>query len=153
MWQKILLFTFLISFILLGNSCSNSSGNETKGGLENLEEAASDANRLKNFSFDKLDDNLEVVTIKDEYHHTLEYSRNKSDYARQGLFLRKDSLGRLLEAANYLNDTLHGSRILFFLKQKPNKLWNITIMANFTATSRPISPVANWNRKATTSIM
>lgn len=114
MWQKILVFTFLISFTLLGNGCSNHSSNETKGGLENLEEAASDVNRLKKFSFDKLDEDLEVVTLKDEYQHTIEYSRNKLDYARQGLFLRKDSIGRLLEAANYLNDTLHGSRILFY---------------------------------------
>jgi len=117
MWKKFVLLSTVLGIALLSASCDNSGANEVtnKTGdiFEEIKEPSIGPSR-EQFSFDQLNNDLEVISMKDEYNNILEYSRKKVDYAKQGLFLRKDSLGRILEAANYVNDTLHGSRIIFY---------------------------------------
>lgn len=56
----------------------------------------------------------ETVEREDDYGNLERYSRRKNDYARQGIFSKFDKEGRLLEQAQYENDTLNGLRVLFF---------------------------------------
>lgn len=119
MRKKIGLFSLVLGMMFLLFNCENQGVNEVTNDVESVDEekvAPSIRPEESAFSFDRLDSKLEVVTMKDDYNNTLEYSRSKMDFARQGLFLRKDSLGRIMEAAHYENDTLHGSRILFYVE-------------------------------------
>ncbi len=119
MWKKIGLYSVIIGLGLLATNCENQGVNEVTDDLEddNEEKVAPTMGPSKDyFTFDKLASDLEVVSMKDEYDNTVEYSRKKSDFAKQGLYLRKDTLGRIIEAANYENDTLHGSRIIFYVE-------------------------------------
>ncbi len=117
MWKKIGLLSIVLGMALLSVSCKNSATNEAtveEGDIDKeLKEPAIGPSR-EQFSFDRLDKDMEVISMKDEYNNILEYSRNKLDYAKHGLFLRKDSLGRILEAAHYINDTLDGMRTIFY---------------------------------------
>jgi hypothetical protein len=58
--------------------------------------------------------NLETIETKDEDGYLIKYSRKKSDYAKQGLFTKLYPSGTLYEEANYVNDTLHGERKLYY---------------------------------------
>jgi antitoxin component YwqK of YwqJK toxin-antitoxin module len=109
----------IIYSLIIGSSFLYACGNQattpdtTVGpdkGLE-AEEARSEDSE---FSFEGLEKGLEVIKDTDDFNETIEFSRKKTDYAKQGLFIRKDSIGRLLETAFYRNDTLHGSRILYY---------------------------------------
>lgn len=58
---------------------------------------------------------IEIVETKNDQGQLIEkYSRRTSDFAKEGVYLRYDSQGKKMEEANYVNDTLHGKRILFF---------------------------------------
>lgn len=59
--------------------------------------------------------NLETVQETDDAGNIIaKYTRNKEDYAREGLFEAFDEEGNLMEAANYKNDQLHGERKIFY---------------------------------------
>ncbi len=56
---------------------------------------------------------LEKVENEDLYGYIEKYSRRKSDYAKEGLLEKYNQEGILVEKAEYINDTLHGSRIIY----------------------------------------
>jgi len=58
--------------------------------------------------------NLETIETKDEDGYLTKYSRKKADYAKQGLYTKHYPSGTLYEEANYVNDTLHGERKLYY---------------------------------------
>lgn len=57
---------------------------------------------------------LEAVTYKDEYGYTEKYSVKRFERTKEGLYQKTDEQGRLIEEANYRNDSLHGLRVLYF---------------------------------------
>lgn len=57
---------------------------------------------------------VEQVENVDSYGYTERYQRSKADFARQGLYQKFDEQGRLMEEANYQNDTLNGLRVLYY---------------------------------------
>ncbi len=61
---------------------------------------------------------LETIETKDEYGYLIKYSRKKTDYAKQGLYTKSYPTGTLYEEANYVNDTLHGERKLYYKSGK-----------------------------------
>lgn len=58
--------------------------------------------------------NLETIETTDEDGYLIKYSRKKTDYAKDGLYTKHYPSGNLYEEANYLNDTLHGERKLYY---------------------------------------
>ena len=58
--------------------------------------------------------NLESVEAKDAYGYLEKFTRDRETFAREGGYQRLDSLGRLLEEANFRRDTLDGLRILYY---------------------------------------
>ncbi|MEL6862930.1 MAG: toxin-antitoxin system YwqK family antitoxin [Bacteroidota bacterium] len=62
---------------------------------------------------------VESVSNVEENGDKVTYSRKKTDYAKQGKYIRHNAQGQLLEEANYANDTLHGPRTLYFSNGKP----------------------------------
>jgi antitoxin component YwqK of YwqJK toxin-antitoxin module len=62
--------------------------------------------------------NLETIETKDEDGYLIKYSRKKDDYAKEGLFTKLYPSGTLYEEANYVNDTLHGERKLYYKNGK-----------------------------------
>lgn len=61
---------------------------------------------------------LETIETKDEYGYLIKYSRKKDDYGKQGLYTKFYPSGTLYEEANYVNDTLHGERKLYYKSGK-----------------------------------
>ena len=57
---------------------------------------------------------LETVKTKDDSGYTIQYTRKKTDYAKQGKYKSFYPSGKLYEEAEYHNDTLHGQRRLYF---------------------------------------
>lgn len=57
---------------------------------------------------------LEQIEHVDSYGYTERYTRSKEDFAKQGVYQMYDKEGRLMEEANYENDTLNGLRILYY---------------------------------------
>ncbi len=58
---------------------------------------------------------LEYIENKDEQGKLLEkYSRRKDTYAKEGPYQAFYPNGKVFEESNYLNDTLHGERKLFY---------------------------------------
>jgi len=58
---------------------------------------------------------LETVEVKNEAGAIVEsYTRNKKDFAKEGVYKAYDDDGRLIEEAFYKNDTLNGIRKIFF---------------------------------------
>ncbi len=57
---------------------------------------------------------VEKVEAVDAYGYTERYTRDPEDYARQGRYQKLDSAGQLVEEANFVDDTLHGLRALYF---------------------------------------
>ena len=62
---------------------------------------------------------LEKVEEAGEFGEVVQYERNKKTFAKEGEFTRRTSKGKIIEKANYKNDTLHGQRILFFENGQP----------------------------------
>lgn len=109
----ILLSLFLSAAILTNcTNRNNNAGEDNPTETESKTPAVEEAEAVP--SFDNISSDLELITTKNEFNHEIEYTRKKQDFAKDGLLLRKDSLGRLLEAAHYQNDTLHGERILYY---------------------------------------
>lgn len=57
---------------------------------------------------------LEAVSYTDEYGYTEKYSVKRFERSKEGLYQKSDAQGRLVEEANYLNDTLNGLRVLYY---------------------------------------
>ena len=58
---------------------------------------------------------VETIQVKSEDGRLVEsYERDKVTLLRQGLYRNYDERGNLLEEANYVNDTLNGSRRMFY---------------------------------------
>ena len=57
---------------------------------------------------------VETIETKNEFGYTIKYSRNKTDYAKQGLYTANYPNGEKYEEANYVNDTLHGERKIYY---------------------------------------
>ena len=57
---------------------------------------------------------LESVENTDSYGFSEKYTRRKSNYAKEGTYLKMDKEGRIFEEALYHNDTLNGLRILYY---------------------------------------
>jgi len=57
---------------------------------------------------------MEQVEHVDSYGYTERYTRDKESYAKEGLYQKFDEEDRLLEEAQYENDTLHGIRVLYY---------------------------------------
>ena len=75
--------------------------------------------------FTACDDGLETIENRDDRNNLVEmYTRNKETYAKQGNYIRYDAAGTVVEKAEYVNDTLHGNRILYFENGKPQYVEN-----------------------------
>ncbi len=61
---------------------------------------------------------LENIETKDEDGYLIKYSRKKTDYAKQGHYMKYYPSGILYEEANYVNDTLNGERKLYYKSGK-----------------------------------
>ncbi len=59
--------------------------------------------------------NLETITVNEDDGTITSYTRNKENFAKEGLLTRTAADGTLLEEAQYSNDTLHGFRKLYYL--------------------------------------
>ncbi len=57
---------------------------------------------------------LETVETKDDYGYQIKYTRRKTDYAKEGLYVKLDEKGNKYEEAQYKNDQLNGERKLYF---------------------------------------
>lgn len=64
-------------------------------------------------STNKTDANHEIVEATDADGYLEKYSRDKTTYAKDGLYTKLDPQGKKLEEATFRNDTLHGPRILY----------------------------------------
>ncbi len=58
--------------------------------------------------------NLESIETKDEHGYTIKYTRNKDDFSKQGLYTSSYPSGKKYETANYIRDTLHGERLVYY---------------------------------------
>lgn len=64
-------------------------------------------------------DGLETIEVKNDAGVVVEkYTRNKSDFAKQGIYTGYDSQGNIIEAASYSNDTLNGQRTIYYANGK-----------------------------------
>ena len=57
---------------------------------------------------------MEQVEHVNSYGYTEKYTRDKETYAKEGLYQQFDEENRLIEEAQYENDTLHGMRVIYF---------------------------------------
>lgn len=57
---------------------------------------------------------LETVETRDAEGYLERFQRRKTDFAKEGLYQKFAPDGKMLEEANYLNDTLEGERKYFF---------------------------------------
>lgn len=106
MLKKPVLFLIIILTVFL-NACEDK--NKPSPGGEVVDEEAK-----TNVESKTLNKGLEMVSTTDEYGNMVEYSRRKSDFAKQGRYAVANERGQLLELAHYKNDTLHGVRVLFY---------------------------------------
>jgi len=58
--------------------------------------------------------NIETIEATTDDGFVERFSRRKSDFARQGLYYKLNPAGQTVEVAQYENDTLHGTRALFY---------------------------------------
>lgn len=58
--------------------------------------------------------NLETVENTDKNGNRIRYERRKNDFAKEGLYQRFNAEGKLVEAAHYANDSLHGERKMYY---------------------------------------
>lgn len=56
----------------------------------------------------------EVVEAQNEFGRRIRFERRKSDFAKEGKFERFDENDKLVETAEYQNDTLHGIQRLYY---------------------------------------
>jgi len=57
---------------------------------------------------------LEKIEMKEDDGSTTRFTRDKETYAKEGLYTRLGTDGIVMEEANYVNDTLHGVRKLYY---------------------------------------
>lgn len=80
---------------------------------------------------------LETVESKDELGYTIKFTRSKKDFSKQGVYTKLFPNGGLYEQANYVNDTLHGERKLFY------ENGNIEVLENYNM-GKFISPYKSY---------
>ncbi len=56
----------------------------------------------------------ETIETKNEFGYTIKYSRNKADFSKEGLYTAHYPNGQKYEEANYIKDTLHGERKVYY---------------------------------------
>ncbi len=59
---------------------------------------------------------VEKIETTNSYGEQEIYYRRIDNFAKEGLYTRKSPQGLRIEEANYINDTLHGMRILYYEK-------------------------------------
>jgi antitoxin component YwqK of YwqJK toxin-antitoxin module len=58
---------------------------------------------------------VETVEVRDSiYGYVERFERRTDDFAKHGLYEKRDADGKLIETAFYENDTLNGPRVVFF---------------------------------------
>ncbi len=57
---------------------------------------------------------IETVETKNEFGYAIKYKRNISDFSKQGKYTAFYPNGQRYEEANYVNDTLHGERKIYY---------------------------------------
>ena len=58
--------------------------------------------------------NIETIDVKDDDGNLIErYTRKKDDFAKEGFYTKYSPDGKVIETAQYLNDAMNGSRILY----------------------------------------
>lgn len=57
---------------------------------------------------------VEDVETTDDYGYTERYQRRVENSAREGKYRRYDPQGQLIEEVDYVNDTIHGLRVLYY---------------------------------------
>lgn len=68
---------------------------------------------------------LETIENRNDEGKLIEiYTRDKESYAKQGNYIKYDAAGTIIEEAEYINDTLHGRRILYFENGQPQYVEN-----------------------------
>ncbi len=68
------------------------------------------------FFFFACSNGLETVEKTEDDGAVIRYTRLKTNFAKQGAFTKKDANGIKIEDAQYLNDTLHGERRLYYFE-------------------------------------
>ena len=103
---------------------------------------------------------VEQVENIDSYGYTERYQRNKSDFAKQGLYQKFDEQGRLMEEAKYQDDTLSGLRALYYetgdtqivetyqhgIFEGPYRLYYESAQLNMTGRYEANEMTGDWDR-------
>lgn len=88
----------ILSLFFFGAACNSSTGEP--GTNDPAEEGVSG--------------DVEIVEKTDAYGNIERYARRLSDYAKEGKYTLISPEGNILETAQYQNDSLHGSRVIYF---------------------------------------
>jgi len=75
---------------------------------------------------------VETIETKNEFGYTIKYSRNKADFSKEGLYTAHYPNGQKYEEANYVLDTLHGERKVYYESGKLEIIENYN-MGKFTS--------------------
>lgn len=67
---------------------------------------------------------VETIETKNEYGYMIKYTRNKTDFSKEGLYVALYPNGEKYEEANYVKDTLHGERKVYYESGKLEILEN-----------------------------
>ena len=97
-------------------ACSQSPNNDFSEMTEAAEEAADLPSIAPAFDIEPADSSLEYVAYTDDHGITEHYYRSTRNNAKQGVYKKVDGQGKLIEEANFVNDTLHGLRIIYYEK-------------------------------------
>ena len=97
-------------------ACAQSPNQETSAMDEAAEEVANLPTIAPAFNTEPADSSLEYVTYTDDLGVTEHYYRSTRNNAKQGIYKKVDKQGKLIEEANFVNDTLHGLRIIYYEK-------------------------------------
>jgi antitoxin component YwqK of YwqJK toxin-antitoxin module len=92
------LTAYLLLILLLAVACTGKSGHD-----ESATSAGTDSAT-----------DVEQVEKTDAYGNIERYSRRTTDYAKEGSYQLISPEGNTLETAEYHNDTLHGTRVLYY---------------------------------------
>ncbi len=105
-------FVLSLIFLLALNSCSQA--NKSNERAETTTEESADAGELPYSP--KSAEEVEIVEAEDIDGNTERYFRRKSDFAKDGKYVKYGPKGQKLVEAYYVNDTLHLYRILYYEK-------------------------------------
>ncbi len=89
----------ILVFIIVLSACKGDAGSPANEAADESKEVPA---------------NLEMIEHKDDYGYTEKYYRRKSDFAKEGKYVRRNEAGKIVETAEYTNDTLNGVRVIFY---------------------------------------